>query len=62
MYKYTINITQRYGKRKKYYKIILYRLAFFSITNPMGGTPAITQEASKEIVLYALAILMFIIL
>jgi hypothetical protein len=30
---------------------ILYRLTFFSITNPIGATPAITQEASNKMVL-----------
>ena len=39
---------------------LLYSCAFSAITIPMGGTPAIKQEASKEMVLYALAILMLI--
>ena len=34
---------------------LLYSCAFSAITIPMGGTPAIKQEASKEMVLYALA-------
>jgi len=40
---------------------ILYSLAF-SVTIPMGGTPGIMHEASKEIVLYTFALLVFIIL